>query len=150
MIGPASDTVRRRLGKGYDEADHPRDAGGRWTAGDGASVDHDSLDDADREVINAVDARLDRHLGAIHEARRQAAEHVKALQGIQKTVEANHEQALDALDAHNDILDQYEEGVFEPILAEDSDEFDDASSFNEALKTSLAELKPHVHARKLK
>ena len=146
MIGPASDTVRRRLGKAFDEADHPRDAGGRWSAGDGASVDHDNLDDADREAITAVNARLDRHL----DARRQAAEHVKALQGIQKTVETNHEKALDALDAHNDILDQYEEGVFEPILAEDSDAFDDASSFDDALTTSLAELKPHVHGRKLK
>lgn len=144
MAEPARDTVRRRLGKAFDETAHPRDPGGRWTTGEGAKIDHDNLWDDDLADITAVNARLDTHLGAIHDAHTQAAEHVKALQGIQTTVASHYQDALDALDAHNEILDRYQDGTHEPIHAEESDEFDRAAGFDKALRASLDALKPHV------
>lgn len=142
MAHGTTDSVRRRLGKSFDEADHPRDARGRWTSGEG-NVDVE-LDQDDHPEFHKLNSALDRHLGAIHADRVAAADHVKALQAIHDRVKRNHAKAQDALSDYNDLLDRngYE--------SSEGEEIDSADSFRGDLGDALNGLKPHVHGRKLK
>lgn len=143
MANGTTDTIRRRLGKSFSEEAHPRDGRGRWSSGDG-DWDHSSLQDDDQAKMAKIDARLDGHLGTIHEARKQVAEHVGALQKAHDTIAKAHEKAQDALQEHNDILDEYGMEITE------SPEIDSADELRDGLSSAVDELKPHVHGRKLK
>lgn len=131
------------LAKGFNEEDHPRDASGRWTSGDHA-VDNSTFQPEDETRMHAIDARLDRHLGAIHAARQQAAEHVAALKRIGATVEKEHAKALDAFIEHNEVLGEY------GFAESESTDVDDADELRSGIDDALDVLKPHVTAAKLK
>ncbi|MET7242489.1 hypothetical protein ABZT49_03915 [Methylobacterium sp. EM32] len=139
------------LAKDWNEEDHPRDEGGRWTSTDGRRVNHDYLDDGDRAAVEKINAKIDKHLDIIHEARKQSVKHVKALRAIQKTVTSNYNKAFAAANEHYDVFDQYEEGVFEDNPSpEDSDEIDAAMSFRQSLEEATAALLPEIRVGKLK
>ncbi|TNC08455.1 hypothetical protein FF100_29420 [Methylobacterium terricola] len=131
------------LAKTFNEGDHPRDASGRWTSGDHA-VDNATFQPEDEARMHAIDARLDRHLGNIHAARKQAAEHITALKRIGATVEKEHAKALDALTEHNEVLGEY------GFAESESTDVDDADEFRSSIDDALDVLKPHVTAAKLK
>ncbi|MFH6786308.1 MULTISPECIES: hypothetical protein [Methylobacterium] len=129
--------------KSFKEVDHPRDANGRWTSGDHA-VDNSTFQPEDEARMHAIDGRLDKHLGNIHAARKQAAEHIAALEGIGATVEKEHAAALDALTGHNGVLGEY------GFAESESTEVDDAAEFMSGIDDARDVLKPHATAAKLK
>lgn len=131
------------LTKSFNKEDHPRDASGRWTSGDHA-VDNSTFQPEDEARMHAIDARLDQHLGNIHAARKQAAEHIAALKRIGATIEKEHAKALDALTDHNGVLAEY------GFAESESTDVDDADEFRSGIDDAIDVLKPHVTAAKLK
>lgn len=133
MVQVSSDSIRRRLGKAFDEADHPRDARGRWTSGSHAADNHANFPARDARRADAIDRRLDTHFAGLHAARRQIADHVQELKAAHKALSAHHAGAQRAL---SDLNDLYEKHDYEPIAEEEVAEIDEAGS----LRASLAQL----------
>ena len=146
MAGTAIDTVRRRLGKAFDEAAHPRDAGGRWTAGEHA-LDHNANFPAhDARKAAALDARLDQHLGGIHEARQRIAQHVAALKDVHKDLTASHKGAQKALSDLNDLLEKH---GYDGITEEEVADIDDANGLRAHLSNMFSDTRSYLTASKL-
>ncbi|AYO81591.1 hypothetical protein [Methylobacterium brachiatum] len=146
MAEPACDTVRRRLGKGFDEADHPRDAGGRWTAGEHALDHAANLPPHDARKAEAIDVRLDQHLGGIHDARKRVAQHVATLKEVHKDLTAGHKGAQKALADLNDLLEKH---GYEQIAEEEVDDIDEAAGLRARLSDMFSETRSYLTPSKL-